>query len=235
MNILLIVVVAVLAVSAVIGKKKGFIKMVFSMFSLIVALLLTAFISPVVAGQLQENEKVVGYFADKAEDILPFEEAGEKINSGAQSVQENFLNDLPLPESIKKSLLENNNKDYYSALGVKSFEEYICNYIACMIISALSFVLTFLVIFILLQVLCFSLDLISKLPVLNGANHLLGMAVGVLDALILIWIFFIAVTAIGGTSAGSSLLRMISESKLLTFLYDNNLLLGKVIDLTKLL
>lgn len=240
MNILLIVVIAVLVVSAFSGMKRGLIKTVFSMFSMLVALLLTAVFSPIITKQLQTNEKVVGYFSEKVAAVLPFEGGEEQLGEqGSKSAgtkdQGEFLESLPLPESIRKSLLENNRQNFYQALGVKTFKEYLSNCLACMIISALSFVGTFLIVFVLLKMLCFSLDLISKLPLLNQANHLLGMAAGLLNALIVIWILCIVLTAFSSTEFGRKLMLMINESSFLSFIYNNNLLLGKVTDFTKLL
>lgn len=145
------------------------------------------------------------------------------------------MESLPLPESIRKQLTENNSRDYYTALGVDTFRAYLCNYIACMIISALSFVLTFLAMLAILKVLCFSLDLISKLPVLNQVNHLLGMAAGVAYALLLVFVGGVVLTALSSTTIGSSLMEMVNDSAILSFLYNNNPLLGKVADLSSML
>lgn len=236
MNVLTIVIIAFLAVNAVIGMKRGLIKTVFSMFSVIVALILTAFVSPIVTQKLQENEKVMDYFSEKVDAVLPFDEVESMLNLEAKKTEQaEFLQSLPLPESIRKQLMEDNSADFYSALGVDNFRDYLCNYIACMIISAISFVLTFLVLILLLKVLCVSLDLISKLPVLNQVNHLLGMAAGIAYALLLIWVGGVVLTAVSGTAAGSSLLEMVNDSAFLSFLYNNNPLLGKVSDLSKVL
>ena len=145
--------------------------------------------------------------------------------------QKRFLDSLPLPESIREQLVQNNSRDFYKTLGVDTFRAYLCNYIACMIISALSFVATFVAMLILLKVLCFSLDLISKLPVLNQVNHLLGMAAGLAYALLLVWVGGVILTALGSTEAGSSLMKQVNDSAFLSFLYNNNPLMGKVADL----
>ena len=76
MNVLFIVVIVFLAVSSLYGMKRGLIKTVFSIFSMITALFLTALISPMVSKQLQSNEKVVTYFADRVSAVLPFEPNG---------------------------------------------------------------------------------------------------------------------------------------------------------------
>lgn len=236
MNVLLMVILVFFIVHAFIGMKRGLIKTIFSMFSVIVALLATAFLSPIVTQKLQENEKVMAYFTEKADALLPFDEVQSMSNlEKKKSEQIQFLESLPLPESIREQLTQNNSKDYYTALGVDTFRAYLCNYIACMIISAISFVLTFLAMIALLKILCFSLDLISKLPVLNQVNHLLGMAAGMAYALLLIFVGGVILTAFASTGLGHSLMEMVNDSAILSFLYNNNPLLGKVADLSNIL
>ena len=235
MNVLLVVIVAFFGINALAGMKRGLIKTVFAMFSVIVALLATAFLSPVLTQWLQGNENVMEYFVEKADAVLPFDEVESMLNiEKKEAEQKRFLDSLPLPESIREQLAQNNSRDFYKTLGVDTFRAYLCNYIACMIISALSFVATFAAMLILLKVLCFSLDLISKLPVLNQVNHLLGMAAGLAYALLLVWVGGVILTALGSTEAGSSLMKQVNDSAFLSFLYNNNPLMGKVADLDKL-
>ncbi len=235
MNVLLVVIVAFFGINALAGMKRGLIKTVFSMFSVIVALLATAFLSPVLTQWLQGNENVMEYFVEKADAVLPFDEVESMLNiEKKEAEQKRFLDSLPLPESIREQLAQNNSRDFYKTLGVDTFRAYLCNYIACMIISALSFVATFAAMLILLKVLCFSLDLISKLPVLNQVNHLLGMPAGLAYALLLVWVGGVILTALGSTEAGSSLMKQVNDSAFLSFLYNNNPLMGKVADLDKL-
>lgn len=236
MNILLVVVAAFFVAQAIAGMKRGLIKTVFSMFSVIIALIATALLSPVVTQKLQDNEKIMGYFAEKTAELLPFDQVESMLNlERKQSEQQKFLDSLPLPKSIRKQLMESNTKNYYHALGVDSFQAYLSNYIACMIISAVSFVATFFVMIILLKVLCFSLDLISKLPLLNQVNHLLGMGVGILYALLLVWVGGVILMAFSGTQVGQDLMGMVNDSTLLSFLHNHNPLLGKVAGMGKIL
>ena len=223
MNVLLVVIVAFFGINALAGMKRGLIKTVFSMFSVIVALLATAFLSPVLTQWLQGNENVMEYFVEKADAVLPFDEVESMLNiEKKEAEQKRFLDSLPLPESIREQLAQNNSRDFYKTLGVDTFRAYLCNYIA------------FAAMLILLKVLCFSLDLISKLPVLNQVNHLLGMAAGLAYALLLVWVGGVILTALGSTEAGSSLMKQVNDSAFLSFLYNNNPLMGKVADLDKL-
>ena len=56
MNWLLIIVLGIIIINAIIGRKVGLIKIIFSLFSFILALILTAWISPSINGILKNNE-----------------------------------------------------------------------------------------------------------------------------------------------------------------------------------
>ena len=103
-------------------------------------------------------------------------------------------------------------------------EQYICELLTDIILNALGFFITFILAAVGMAVLCFVLDLISKLPVLHQINTLAGAAVGALEGMVVLWIAFIVITMLGSTEFGQSCLTMIGESKILSFLYDSNVL-----------
>ena len=103
-------------------------------------------------------------------------------------------------------------------------ENYICELLTNIILNALGFFITFIVAAVGIAVLCFVLDLLSKLPVLHQINTLFGVAIGALEGLVILWIVFIVITMLGSTGFGQSCMTMISESKILSFLYDSNIL-----------
>lgn len=223
MNTLTIIVIAVLLLCALFGMKAGLIKTVFSMFSVVAALILTVWISPIVSNIMQDNDKVVNYFNEKVEAILDID--GKTVKA---SEQVSFIEDLPLPVSLKNSLLENNNLDIYEALNVNSFAEYVTRAVSNVIINAAAFIGTFFVLIIILQLLCIILNIMSRLPVLNSINKAGGLIAGILHGLIILWIICIFITACGSTGWGRSALAAINESELLTYFYDNNLILKYV-------
>lgn len=230
MNWLLIVVLAILIVNALIGRKVGFIKIVFSLFSLIIALLLTTWISPTVNDLMRGNEKLYGLVIDKVDKLLPFaEEEATKTNE-----QLSYIEKLPVPKSIKKTLIENNNTKIYKTLAVNSFREYVRNYLASVFINTFAFILTFIVIIALLWVISIALNLISKLPILNQINKTAGLLAGFVQGLLIVWIFFLIITVLGGTELGREGLKMIEENEILSFLYNNNFFLGFITSAAKL-
>lgn len=230
MNIMLLIIVIILAVNTLIGLKVGFIKTVFSLFSMLLAITLTTWISPLVNDFMRGNDKIYNTITSKVDQFLSMEEEEVKSNEEIETIE-----GLRLPQSLKDSLIENNNKEIYKALAIDNFKDYINNYLAGVIINALSFVITFVVIMAFLWALCIALDLISKLPLLNGVNKTAGLLAGLLHGLVIVWVFFLIITVFGGTKIGQQALEMIGDSEILSFIYNNNLLLKIITSATKML
>jgi len=232
MNWLLVVVMAILLVNALIGLKAGFIKTAFSLCSLILAIILTAWLSPYVNNFMKGNVTIYNSISSKVEKMLQFDD-----EEYSESKQESLIDELHLPKSIKESLKENNNAQVYKdmELGINNFKGYVVSYITGLIINAISFIATFAVILILLWVLCIALDIVSKLPLLNQINKLAGLAAGLLHGLVIVWILFILLTVFGSSSFGQEAMQMIEEDVVLSFLYDNNILLRFITNIAKMI
>jgi hypothetical protein len=221
MNWVLLVVIGIIAVLGFIGMKKGLIKMVFSLASTIVALLVAMLFSPMVAGMMKNNEAIVGFFDEKISTIVDF--TSEEAQEETESKQESLIDSLPLPETFKESLLENNTAESYISMQAQNFEEYVCRQITNVIINAIAFVATLLLAIVALAILCKTLDLLAKLPLLKQINAAAGLATGVAGGLMIVWILFVILTMFAGTAFGSDALSMIAENPLLDFLYKNNM------------
>lgn len=229
MNWLLIIVLAILVTNTLIGRKVGFIRTVFSLCSMIVAVVLTIWISPYVNDFLRGNDKIYQKISSTVEEMITFSEDQTDANGQVAAIEK-----LSLPKSIKDSLIENNNAEAYKALSINSFQEYVSSYLTGLIINAMSFLITFIVILILLWVICFALDIISKLPLLNQINKTAGMLAGLVHGLIVVWLFFILVTVFGSTQLGKQALEMIGDSQVLSLIYNNNFILKFITNITKI-
>lgn len=221
MNWILLLVIAIIGIMGFVGYKKGLIKMVFSVASTIVALLVAMLFSPVVAGMMKNSETIVSFFDEKISAIVDFtsEEAQEEMEGKQQSL----IDALPLPETFKETILENNTAENYVAMQAKNFEEYVCRQITNVIINAIAFVVTLLLAIVALAIACFALNLLAKLPLLKQVNATTGLAAGILEGLLIVWILFVILTMFAGSEFGSKALAMIAENSLLDFLYKNNL------------
>ena len=69
-----------------------------------------------------------------------------------------------------------------------------------------------------------SLKVISSLPVLKGVDKLLGFCVGAMEAVLIIWAAFLLIVAFDPAGISAAVTENVRENRLLTFLFQNNLL-----------
>lgn len=70
------------------------------------------------------------------------------------------------------------------------------------------------------------LGLISKLPIIGTADHLLGLAAGAVNGLLIVWVAFYLIAVLSATPIGSNIITQINASEYLMFLYENNPILS---------
>lgn len=208
------------------GMKKGLIKAVYSIAIIIIGLLLTAILNPVVSHVLHNNNSIYQFVYQAVEENISFDGKIKTLNQ-----ERDAINALPFPEIIKKKLKENNNAEVYQAMAVKSFKPYVYKYITNMILNGISYIGVYILITIILCILVGALDIISKLPVLKEINQLLGGVAGLLQALLIFWIFCTGLAIFSNTQSAQALYHMINESPILTVLYNGNFLLKMIIGL----
>lgn len=231
LNVLLIVVAIIFLLSILIGYKKGLIKLVASLVSTVICIVLVMLISPSVSKWIQESTPLKETVQNKCvEWLMPDTTMEEEVlqTELPREEQITLIEGAQLPEIFQRMLLENNNNEVYMALGVETFGEYIGAYIAKVIADVLAFLVTFVVVFIIIRIVIGMLGIIDKLPLIGGANHLAGAAVGAGMGILIIWILFIVITLLYNTSFGAACLANISESKILTMLYENNILMNYI-------
>lgn len=217
MNWLLIVVVLFLAAYVCRGYHNGFIKTVFSIFAVLIALVITTVGSPILSKTLQNNEQIYSAIEEKVGDALKID---EKISGRVDQVK--AIENLALPESIRNALVEHNYDTMYETLEVSSFGDYVSGYITCMILNAISYIVVFIIALVLVRIVANILDIISKLPILNSINKIGGLCVGLVHGLIILWVLCVVLTIFSSTEIGKVLYEQINSSVLLSFIYNNN-------------
>jgi len=223
MNYVLIVVIAILAIGAIIGLKKGFVDMLFGAVSMTIALILAIVIGPKLGTFVQENTGFTDKVAAKVTQTLNLEELAIELPE-----PDDFVANLNLPEVMKDKITsaeftEKLDLDKVAEDASAKMAEVVAVFLAKMIITALCFVIVYIITLILLYLINKVLDVFAKLPLLKQANQLAGMALGLFQGILVIWLFFAVITVIGGTEFGQTTFGYINDSKLLSFIYTNNI------------
>lgn len=104
-------------------------------------------------------------------------------------------------------------KGYMSQETLKAILGIVCLTISVIVYKIVDFILS-------------TLKIISAIPLIRSLNRLAGMAAGVLEALLIIWIICIVIVMFDLGSISSYLLGNIKENEILTYLFQNNPLTG---------
>lgn len=139
-----------------------------------------------------------------------------------RDVQTEVIQNADIPEVYKRLLTENNNSEIYKQLGVETFAQYVGSYLAKLLINIVSFLCTFLLVTIIFRAVVFALDIVADLPGVGAVNHLVGGLMGVVGALVIVWLLYLFVTLFFTTPVGKMFFEMIQESEFLKVLYDYN-------------
>ena len=227
MNWLFWAVAALLAYHVIDGLFRGFIKKSVSAVSLVATLVLVTYLTPQVTTFIQDYTSLHESLQEKCTEIF----LNEEYNQEVKTDQVMMIDNMNLPENVKEMLLENNNREAYEVLRVTGFQEYIGAYLANMIINALAYLLSFVIIWTVLRAVLLALDVVAKLPVLHGINQLAGGVLGLAIGVVLVWVAFLLVTILCNGEIGQKFFALICENQFLLFLYNQNMIMKIVFGL----
>lgn len=186
MNWLLIVVLILFLLCVIQGWRKGFLRLLFSLISWIVMIVLVSYISPYISEFLKNNTGIYEWIENRC----------------AETIQSRLGTGL----------------EFLAEAGGEMAADWI--------LRGVVFLVALILVVILLRLIYRALGIVDHIPVLRGINRVLGLFAGVLEAYILVSLFFMFVSVIAGTELGSSLTMYIDESEFLSMLYYQNVMVN---------
>lgn len=205
------------------GHYRGFLKQCVSLGALILTIVIVKMATPYMTGFIKDNPSIRQSAANVILNISGWKEPSQE-ETQLPSSQRLLIEGLNLPQSVKDALLENNNSEIYKMLGVDQFAEYISMYLADMLINAIASIVLFLAVYILIHLVVRWLDLIARLPILYGLNHIAGALLGLAQGLLFLWVAGFILNLFSATPMGKMLEEQVYASTWLTFLYRYNLI-----------
>ena len=215
-----IAVLALIAAACIMGFRKGFVKEIVSVFFMLISFLLVWAVNPYVNTFVKEYTPVYDTIQDKCQTMVS-EQIGNKKTLDKEE-QNQVMENMELPDLLKNSLVENNTAETYRYLAVSTFTEYISDSLAVMAVNGISFLISFVLSAAVIKLLGFILNVLTKLPVINGINKIAGAAVGGIKCIIFIWIAFLVLTLLCNTTLGQQGMALIQQDAFLNFLYSQN-------------
>lgn len=228
MNLLLLIVIAITALLAILGYRRGLFKSAVSTVGIVLAVFLTTILHAPINKAICNNTGLDEYIKSKIEE--KFELDTDK-NELTRNEEMELLENIPLPENIKEWIIENGSKETFGKLNAKGFEDYVAIYLTEMVMKGLSYLITFIVLMIIINIFINLADVITSIPILNGLNKVGGILFGICQSLIIIWIAFIIITFLSAFDWGMDIMKMIDESSILSIIYEKNIFLKFVVDI----
>lgn len=248
MNWVLVGVLAIIGFNAFLGMKKGMVKIVLSLAAMIATILITMALAPIASSYIknntnlytnlknttyqgmQRNNTVGDAFQEigKTEDITYITDANQS-SSNIEKVSGQVVDKLTLPESLKKQIQSNINIDQYVQQGMTTVEDMVAKALAeqisSIIFNIIVFAVIFILVYIIMQIVIKVVDIVSMLPVLKQINKTGGLVLGLAKGLIVVWVFFMAITIFCDTEFAHTVFAYVNDNSFLAFLYNNNLIL----------
>lgn len=222
------------------GHYRGFIRLAVSFTALVITLIIVCMILPHVTTYVTENttfHEKIGNNILQTIDVEPTEKSREDFFQKSRSImpdeQQFIIEGLNLPDSVKEALIANNNHEVYQTLGVDAFADYLGAYLSHIVIQSICFILLFIIVFVSIQILVRWLDLVAKLPIINGINQLAGAVLGGIQGLLYLWIGCIVLSAFTSTVFGMTIMEQVEKSTWLYALYHNNFLSALMVGMAR--
>lgn len=231
MSWLFLVLLVILALFMIQGFRKGLVRTAVSMVFFIIVIVVSSWLNPHISDFIRENTEWQEKLETQCSEIL-FQGLEEQMDLSANS-QANFIEGLPLPETMKEKLVENNAPEVYQQLAAESFADYIASYLSRGIINGIAFLISFIVTIVIVKMILYAVDILTELPVIGMVNRLAGMALGALQGILWIWIAFLVLSLLYDTSVGAYLVSVIREDPVLAMIYDGNYLMRIIMNIFK--
>lgn len=253
MYYLIFCVFAILIMSAIIGFRRGLFKTLFGFLAVIIAIAVTYFAAPYVGEYIIKNTKIddriEARIYTKLEANIHKQIANSFKNAGVtkdldeltkeetkrilsenpdKATQIKMIDGFNVPETLKKSFIDNNNDEMYEMLGTDSFYKFVAAYSTRLIINVMAFLTTFIVIrLVLLLISIIGNIIMESVPVLSGINRVSGMLLGLLMGVVLVWIFMIIASLVFGADFD----RMINGNVILEKINEYNLIARVILNI----
>jgi len=222
-----------MALCIAIGAWRGFIRSILGFVNFILAIFLTNMLYPHVGRFLRSIDGFFDALSTAIRDAMGLDAAiyNAAVEAGGRVAEVQFIQDLPLPAFFLEALIENNNAAIRNAIGAIGFADYVAGFLAGIVINIISMILVFIVVFLGLTILTRMLNLITKLPVINTLNKVLGGAVGAIWGILLTWLALGVVIIYFSANSGVDMAEMLEASVIARPLNEMNFALDFIMRL----
>lgn len=215
-----VVIVLIIGISVLIGKKRGLVLSLISTLSIVIAMVASYFLMPPVSSLI-----VKAGLQEKAETAIGsvVEEGAKALGDKATVTCEQLMENSQIPEFMKKgisSIMSSEKKDG----GVREMSDKIATKVAGASVKILAFLISFLVVSIALLIIKLLWKGVKELPVIHQIDSIGGVLFGLVAGILLINCLMLLFGALYSFGLVKDFTGIIRESLLGSLFYEHNLL-----------
>jgi uncharacterized membrane protein required for colicin V production len=229
-NLIDVVVILVIGLSAFIGYKRGFVKTAISLLSFFIAIGVALMFYKPLALVLTEKTEIDDWIIAKVENGRTIEEPEEAVEESEDKEKVVEIKSEAEKEASIESVLEDLPQ---VVIASETFQEAKkqAMHEAALKISELSMnILSLIAIFVIVKVTLFVVSIllggVMKLPVLKQMNEVLGLAFGAIMGIVEMYIAFAGITFISSVADISFVVDAIKTSLIGGTMFENNLIIN---------
>ena len=212
MNWVLLLVLLILGYNIIRGYRKGFLRIVYSLVSWVIVLTFVTVATPYINTYLMEHTTLY----EKIE-----QQCSEQIKRSVEEKQRSIQNE---------SSPDNQKLSQFGIIEQSGLYDEIAKQIAEFVVEGIAFLIALVAAWTIVHVIARALRIVFRIPVLSGVNRTLGVFAGGIYGLILVWIGFYMIAVTSTSEMGSALVACIYQSRLLKYLYENNVILTLIMN-----
>ena len=210
----------VILIFVIIFTARGFVKSVLQSLKIIISVI-AGFLLKNVFFKIYESAGLLGKISGKI---------SESAKSAAASMEtvsmEELVGKMKIPSSFKDKILESAMKQE-AATGEKLFAQ-IGDKVGKFTVNCMSFLTGFVICLIIILLLIKASSIVKKLPVIGLADRILGMALGLVTGVCIVYLAILLIYTISAGGALTGAAEAIDESKLAKYIYETGLFTKKL-------
>lgn len=203
-----------MAAMFVYGYKKGLIRMSVSFVSIVISLVCTKLILPYARSWAIGNVRLNTWINHRVNAIL--------FSSGADTASGNLPDAAAVDQS--KGIVNQNIDLFYQMIGLDRFTDFLADKISSLIITILLFIALSILIHLVVRIVLQILDYVMRAPGLNMINRTLGGMLGIVQAILYIWVLMILIGILPESPITIGIGEQISRPGWLNYLKEANVI-----------
>lgn len=228
MNWLVMIFLAILAGNIYQGYKKGFLRVALSLVSWVLVIIVANAFAPQLTEFIISETSIDETIIQSIQEIVIETIENIELEQPISNIEQQ------LPAQLRELLLGDNTSIQEIIQEILTQDIVQSEKIMPYISGALQILCT-IILLIVMRIAIFVADkllaIASHLPLIGPTDKFLGLAVGLIKGVLFTWILMTIITFVAMINGEVSLVTMIHESQILTWLYENNVILNFIMNL----